>query len=303
MRTEDWAQPRRAVRFRRALVGAVALLSVAGSLTAAAAPTDSGPPWMDAEAAARELVDAHIRLLRANEALTDAGDELAALIDTQSLTADDTLVIASELQEVRETARDLVIEAYVSGGAVSDALYILDSQTANDFAYRLTIVNEGTAAVARSQSVYISKHSQATADVVDLADRIDAMDGAIEVAEREIVAAERAIPAAEWVLEVAQIHQRADGFLERFSRVDPAPEQWAELRHCESTSVYSTQTGNGFYGAYQFTARTWVRMGGKGLASEATPEEQDARARLLYAMTGSGYGRGGSWPKCGVHLP
>ena len=37
-------------------------------------------------------------------------------------------------QASRDLARDLAVEAYVSGGQLTDALYILDSATANDFA-------------------------------------------------------------------------------------------------------------------------------------------------------------------------
>ncbi|HYJ22607.1 MAG TPA: transglycosylase family protein [Solirubrobacterales bacterium] len=69
----------------------------------------------------------------------------------------------------------------------------------------------------------------------------------------------------------------------------------AAIRSCESGGDYSINTGNGFYGAYQFTASTWLSVGGSGLASEASPHEQDERAARLYREQGSS-----PWPVCGV---
>jgi hypothetical protein len=64
---------------------------------------------------------------------------------------------------------------------------------------------------------------------------------------------------------------------------------------CESGGDYSINTGNGFYGAYQFDQGTWESVGGSGLPSDASPAEQDYRASLLYASAGSS-----PWPVCGV---
>src|ERR1044071_268642 len=36
----------------------------------------------------------------------------------------------------------------------------------------------------------------------------------------------------------------------------PAGDVWARLRQCESGGRYATNTGNGFFGAYQFHPRT-----------------------------------------------
>ena len=72
----------------------------------------------------------------------------------------------------------------------------------------------------------------------------------------------------------------------------------ASIRACESGGNYGTNTGNGFYGAYQFDLQTWGTVGGSGLPSDAPPEEQDARAHALYAQRGSQ-----PWPICGRFLP
>lgn len=72
---------------------------------------------------------------------------------------------------------------------------------------------------------------------------------------------------------------------------------WAALRECESGGNYRINTGNGYYGAYQFSLSTWASMGGSGLPSDASPAEQDARAQRLYNAAGAS-----PWPTCGSLL-
>lgn len=68
----------------------------------------------------------------------------------------------------------------------------------------------------------------------------------------------------------------------------------ASIRACESGGDYSANTGNGFYGAYQFDQQTWSSVGGSGSPAAASPAEQDARASKLYSQRGSS-----PWPVCG----
>ncbi len=73
----------------------------------------------------------------------------------------------------------------------------------------------------------------------------------------------------------------------------PAGGVLARIRQCESSVNYSRNTGNGFYGAYQFTQGTWQSVGGTGNPANASPEEQDRRAAILYAQRGNQ-----PWPNC-----
>jgi hypothetical protein len=68
----------------------------------------------------------------------------------------------------------------------------------------------------------------------------------------------------------------------------------ASIRACESGGNYSTNTGNGYYGAYQFDQQTWNSVGGSGNPANASPAEQDARAQALINSRGSS-----PWPSCG----
>jgi resuscitation-promoting factor RpfA len=67
---------------------------------------------------------------------------------------------------------------------------------------------------------------------------------------------------------------------------DPSAQTWHRLRMCESSNNYRINTGNGYYGAYQFDLSTWRSVGGSGYPNQASPAEQDARALILYRMRG-----------------
>jgi hypothetical protein len=74
-------------------------------------------------------------------------------------------------------------------------------------------------------------------------------------------------------------------------------EDFAGIRNCESSDDYGLNTGNGYYGAYQFSLSTWEGLGGAGLPSSAPPPVQDSKAYRLYQ--GSGWS---SWPECAAVL-
>lgn len=67
---------------------------------------------------------------------------------------------------------------------------------------------------------------------------------------------------------------------------DPSANAWLQLRICESSNRYDVDTGNGYYGAYQFSLSTWASVGGTGKPSDASPAEQDYRALMLYRKRG-----------------
>ena len=75
-------------------------------------------------------------------------------------------------------------------------------------------------------------------------------------------------------------------FLAGAASADPSASDWAALRECESTDNYAIDTGNGYYGAYQFDLSTWQSVGGSGSPADASPAEQDYRALYLYRMRG-----------------
>lgn len=72
---------------------------------------------------------------------------------------------------------------------------------------------------------------------------------------------------------------------------------FAALRACESGGDYNINTGNGYYGAYQFSLRTWHGLGYGGLPSSASPATQDQAAARLQALRGWQ-----PWPACSRKL-
>lgn len=64
---------------------------------------------------------------------------------------------------------------------------------------------------------------------------------------------------------------------------------------CESGGNPSAVSSDGSYrGKYQFDYGTWESVGGSGDPAAASEQEQDYRAALLYAQSGSS-----PWPVCG----
>jgi hypothetical protein len=81
----------------------------------------------------------------------------------------------------------------------------------------------------------------------------------------------------------------------RWRRVSRPYRPWLRrVRACESGGRYWINTGNGFYGAYQFTLRSWWVVGGRGYPHRAVPLEPDFRAVKLLHVQGRG-----AWPVCG----
>ncbi len=72
-------------------------------------------------------------------------------------------------------------------------------------------------------------------------------------------------------------------------------EALARLRSCEGS--YTSNTGNGYYGAYQFDKRTWGNYGGYELASDAPADVQDEKAWQTYKARGWQ-----PWPTCKVKM-
>jgi len=87
----------------------------------------------------------------------------------------------------------------------------------------------------------------------------------------------------------------------------PTAEQWFQVRMCESTNDYTINTGNGYYGAYQFSPVTWNFIAERFrpdligvLPHAASPADQDQMAQILYDQP---WGGKGQWPTCGRVLP
>jgi resuscitation-promoting factor RpfA len=66
-----------------------------------------------------------------------------------------------------------------------------------------------------------------------------------------------------------------------------------KLRICESGDNYRENSGNGYFGAYQFAPTTWKALGYKGRPDRATAITQNRAARKEHRVVGWS-----AWPSC-----
>ena len=69
---------------------------------------------------------------------------------------------------------------------------------------------------------------------------------------------------------------------------------WRALAGCESGGNPRAVNPAGYYGLYQFDTGTWGSVGGRGLPTQASADEQTYRAQKLYQQRGRS-----PWPNCG----
>lgn len=74
-------------------------------------------------------------------------------------------------------------------------------------------------------------------------------------------------------------------------------DHWEALRLCEAGGDYAKNTGNGYFGAYQYNIGTWANYGGYARPDLAPPAVQDAKARETAAARGFS-----PWPACAARL-
>ena len=72
---------------------------------------------------------------------------------------------------------------------------------------------------------------------------------------------------------------------------------WDRLATCEAGGNWSINTGNGYYGGLQFSLSSWKAVGGSGLPSNASRQEQISKGKRLQSVQGWG-----AWPACSRKL-
>jgi hypothetical protein len=90
--------------------------------------------------------------------------------------------------------------------------------------------------------------------------------------------------------------RRSLRILRRQAAPASASPQLEAIAQCESHGDPTAIGGGGLYrGKYQFTYGTWQSVGGSGDPAAAPEAEQDRRAAMLLARSGTG-----QWPVCGA---
>lgn len=246
-------------------------------LTVAEARAEVDRVTAEKQAAEQRLVDAEARReqIRAQAA--------ALAVEQQDL--------VQQLETSRRKMNALAVGAYIAGGAANETSYLFAAEEAGDLAWRQEMLQIHGQSTEEAADEYQRLAEEAEGSLVDLAEEGEENLRDIDQARSDIELGTLAIRIAEARLAQAQAEALAA------ARGPVGNDKWARLRQCESGGNYQTNTGNGFYGAYQFDLQTWQSVGGSGLPSDAPPEEQDARARALYARRGAQ-----PWPVCGRFL-
>jgi len=102
------------------------------------------------------------------------------------------------------------------------------------------------------------------------------------LARATVIAAGALIPA---LIPIGTATAGADG--------DTLAKQMYRLRVCESSDRYHINTGNGYYGGYQFNLRTWHGLGFRGYPHRARAATQDKATIKLHNQRGWK-----PWPAC-----
>ena len=285
-------------RWLLALAAVVALAATAPGATARELHSDEEPPYTNIRLAQEEIAWAEENLEAAERRLAERLTAFDALVAEAAALAGREQALILDVIESRKQAADYLVASYITGrlGALSAELLALGQFV--DALYLQALLEARAGAVSGAYREYEALIAEAGDRLVFVVDRIDVVHRDIQLAQRDIPLLEERLAEARWVASVAAIHDEADREMARRGRTEPTPAQWGALRDCESTNNYLVNTGNGYYGAYQFDQTTWEWVGGTGRPHWAAPEVQDARARLLYARRGWQ-----PWPICGRHLP
>lgn len=251
------------------------------------------PPWRDLERAQHDLEVA----VTARDSLQRALDRTVDELHRELARLDQLNNVDTGKQLLMDEAEKLVVQEYMSGGDIEDLAFILEVSEATDALWREALLSE----VAEVVDQALDARENVPGERERTEARINRLESALPYLNSRLIDTEESIEAAEWVVYIAVINDMADREMTANGFIEPTEQQWYNLRFCESTNNYRAESANGlFYGAYQFEPRTWRTVGGTGNPAHAPPEEQDARARLLYSRRGDQ-----PWPRdfCGRYLP
>jgi hypothetical protein len=289
---------RRTSTFLALLAGLLALLgwfAFAASAESADDLRGDIPTGDDIRAELDAIADQRVELVGQ---LAAAEREIAKIFEEREQLDSKQRRLAAEIEASTESLRLVGVRAFMNGGPVGDLELLSNIADASELSWRNHLIRNHassfTVAVQRLRLV----RSQADESVLENIDRAGELRAIVDMINFSLdglvpvqAEAHRLIPLAEaWDRATAAIAEGPYG-------IAPA-DKWKALRFCESTHNYQAISPSGTYrGAYQFDFATWYTVGGIGDPIQAPPEEQDARARELYARRGDQ-----PWPVCGRHL-
>ncbi len=230
--------------------------------------------------------------------LTSAEAALADLFVERDSLDEQQRTLTAEIEASMESLRRVAVQVFITGGTVGQLELFANISEASEFSWRQHLMRNhaGSAEVAVDRLRLLRE--RADDEVTSTIERAETLRADIAGFETSLAGLDPRQAEAERLLPLADAWDRAAIAIEEGPYGIASQEKWNALRRCESTNNYAAISPSGVYrGAYQFDIPTWYTVGGVGDPAQAPPEEQDARARELYARRGHE-----PWPVCGRHL-
>lgn len=224
--------------------------------------------------------------------------DLAAAIEDRDALGIEGQRLAAEIEATAAKARELAVSAFVTGNPVGDIRYLLDVDEAADLSWRQYLIRYHAANTDLLIDRLVELRAAADENIIGAVESADRLRAELGQVELRLAILDEAETSAESLLDIADAWDRAEVAIALGPYGFAPAERWEALRFCESTHDYRAVSASGAYrGAYQFNFETWETVGGSGDPAAAPPDEQDARARELYARRGDQ-----PWPICGRFL-
>lgn len=224
--------------------------------------------------------------------------DLAAAIEDRDALGIEGQRLAAEIEATAAKARELAVSAFVTGNPVGDIRYLLDVDEAADLSWRQYLIRYHAANTELLIDRLVELRAAADENIIGAVESADRLRAELGQVDLRLAILDEAETSAESLLDIADAWDRAEVAIASGPYGFAPAERWEALRFCESTHDYSAVSASGAYrGAYQFDFETWETVGGSGDPAAAPPDEQDARARELYARRGDQ-----PWPICGRFL-
>ncbi len=281
-----------------AMVGTLFLLLAASVRHATGQPSDR-EGVLSTQEAQLLLAEAQVQAsVSARSFDTAFSEHNAALENAEGLSgAQDELL--TELTAARSQAIELAVAAYMGGGSLQSAEALIGGGGLQDIRWRQQLVAAHAGNTAEAASTYGDLAFEAGVQIHQMAIALQRADVQLKAASESSLVASEQLAQAEQMAVIAEAWARSDVAVAEGRYGEAPPENWERLRMCESSGNYAALSVSTIYrGAYQFDRQTWKTVGGEGDPAAASPLEQDARARELFARRGNA-----PWPVCGRFLP
>ena len=246
----------------------------------------------------QQISDVELQRASKQQVLASAEAGLASALAERDQLGEELSQLAQDIEGLRRSARLLAVSSFVSGGPGAGLFFLLDVEGAVNLNRRMQMLDTIREPLDETSGRLRRQETQADADLLVLVDRIEGFRAQIESIRKTFPDLAAAEAQARSLIVIADAWDRAYQAIAEGPYGFAPAEKWEALRLCESTDNYQALSPSGRYrGAYQFDLPTWQTVGGTGDPALASPLEQDARARELYAERGHQ-----PWPVCGRHL-